>query len=77
MLLATVAPPDALPTDDIALPDVAAELRRQFGIAVTYQQLWAGVVSGRLPAYRLGRRYRIKRGDLPNVAAILGATAAA
>ena len=58
-------------TDDLKLIEALPELR-QHGIATTYHRLWAAVVEGRIPAVRVGKRWKIRRSDLSHAATALG-----
>lgn len=64
---------DAAWPDDLELTDALRELREAHGCSTTYPRLWSAVVNGRVPAIRLGRRWRLRRVDLPNIAAALSA----
>jgi len=59
------------PTDDLELTEVLPELRQRYGIATTYHRLWVAVVEGRIPATRVGKRWKIRRGNLPRAAGAL------
>jgi hypothetical protein len=50
--------------EHIALPDLPRLLREQ-GVPVSYHDCWRRVVAGDLPAERHGRRWSVKREDLP------------
>ncbi len=65
------APPTDDDIDTLELVEVPAELRRTHGLAVSYQRLWAAAVNGIIPARRVGRRWNVRRGDLPRIAAVL------
>jgi hypothetical protein len=53
--------------EQIALPDLPRILRQQ-GVLASYHDLWRRVVAGELPAERQGRRWTVKREDLPAIA---------
>jgi hypothetical protein len=61
----------ALPTDDtdpdasLELVEVLKPLRQVHGVATTYGRLWGAAVNGAFPARRVGRRWHVRRGDLP------------
>jgi excisionase family DNA binding protein len=59
-------------TDDLELTQALPELRQQHGVAATYHRLWVAVVEGRIPAVRVGKRWKIRRSDLPRAATALG-----
>jgi hypothetical protein len=56
------------PTDSVELIDCIAPLREQHGVDASYQQIWSAIVSRRVPAFRIGRRWWVKVADLPAVA---------
>src|SRR4051794_34092203 len=56
--------------------EALAEIRREFGTAPSYNQLWARIVDGRVPAHRDGRAWRIRRADLPPPADACGLSVA-
>lgn len=58
--------------DIIALSDLAIELR-SLGITKSYTTLHRHVLSGSIPASRVGKSWVIHRSDLPDIAARLGA----
>ena len=57
-------------TDNIPLTDAPRALRA-YGLSTTYQRLWGAVVSGRVPAERVGKRWHVRAADLPIIAQIL------
>jgi hypothetical protein len=61
---------------DFDLIATCATLQREYGRAPSYQQLWGAAASGRIPARREGREWRIQRDDLPVIAAHFGLRAA-
>ena len=61
-------------TDDRPLPEATREISLQYG-QVSYQRLWAAVLSGSIPATKRGRSWHICRTDYPQIAATLGLTA--
>ena len=65
---------DVAPSDETDLPDVLRELRKQCGLDTTYSRLWRGIVEGRVPAVRVGKRYRVSRANYPAVVEALGLT---
>ena len=57
-------------TDNIPLTDAPRALRAH-GLSTTYQRLWGAVVSGQVPAERVGKRWHVRTADLPIIAQIL------
>jgi hypothetical protein len=53
---------------ELDLPTVVAEIVAA-GVAASYPKVWAAAVSRRIPAQRIGRYYRVKRADLPQIIA--------
>ena len=43
----------------------------------SYHSFWCGLATGRFPAEQVNGRYRIRRADLPAIAATLGMKSAA
>lgn len=58
--------------DDLSLVEATVALRQDFGRSPAYNRLWHPAVRGDIPAERGGRRLRVRRPDLPRVAAVLG-----
>jgi hypothetical protein len=58
--------------DDLALHEVLDKLRKEHGIRCSYARLWALIMQGDVPAHRIGRRLRVKRGNVPAAAKALG-----
>jgi hypothetical protein len=54
--------------DDLTPIDVIVELRRRYGDAPTYGQLWVLLASGTVPARRDGRAWKIPRAAVPLIA---------
>lgn len=52
----------------ISLPATVAQLNTEYGLDVSYQQVWQQVAAGTVPAGRQGARYRIRPSDLPEIA---------
>jgi hypothetical protein len=44
-------------------------LLQQHGQTPSYAQLWTAAAAGRIPAWRMGRNWRVREADLPQVAA--------
>ena len=57
--------------------DLISALQEQRGAAPSYQRLWGAAASGRIPARRVGRGWRIRIADLPLIAGHFGFTASA
>jgi len=57
-------------TDNVPLTDAPRALRAH-GLSTTYQRLWGAVVSGQVPAERVGKRWHVRTADLPIIAQIL------
>jgi hypothetical protein len=55
--------------------DLISALQEQRGAAPSYQRLWGAAASGRIPARRVGRGWRIRIADLPLSAGHFGLTA--
>jgi hypothetical protein len=64
-------------SDDLELTEALEVLRTEHGVQASYHQLWMAVVEGRAPAYRVGKRWKVKRSDVPVIAEVLGGTSAA
>ena len=64
----------ATPTDDdtLDLIDAGAELRDAHGVNATYNQLYKACLDGMVPEVRVRGRWRLRRADLPRIAATLG-----
>jgi hypothetical protein len=62
--------PADLPNVDLALIEALPQLFERFGVTPSYQTLWLAAVSGRVPAHRIDGKLRIRRADLPEVAAV-------
>ncbi len=64
----------ATPTDDdtLDLIDAGAELRDAHGVNASYNQLYKACLDGMVPGYRVRGRWRLRRGDMPRIAAALG-----
>jgi hypothetical protein len=60
--------------DSLPLAEALQELVRRHGPGPSYWKLWSGVVSGRIPAHRCGREWRINRADLSAIAKALKLT---
>ena len=71
----------ALPTDDtdpdasLELVEVLKPLRQVHGVATTYERIWGAAFNGAFTARRVGRRWHVRRGDLPLIAAVLSGPA--
>jgi hypothetical protein len=61
------------PNDLLELPEVLIELRRAYGVNATYATLWGRIMAGKVPAERAGKRWRVKRSDMPEVAKAMAA----
>lgn len=59
-------------SDDLDIPDAVRELRINHGVAVRYAPFWQAAVEGRIPATRVGKRWQVRRADLPAIAEVLG-----
>jgi hypothetical protein len=59
-------------SDDLELPEVLVKLRAEHGVSTTYHLLWKAVVEGRVPAHRVGKRWKVRPNDTPQVAVVLG-----
>jgi excisionase family DNA binding protein len=57
---------------DLDPADLLAELQRRYGRAPSYPRVWRWAVEGRIPAHRVGPRWRFKPADVPAIAAALG-----
>jgi hypothetical protein len=62
-------------TDDLELTEVLVKLRAEHAVRASYHQLWMAVVEGRAPAHRVGKRWLVRRHDLPCLAEALSAPA--
>ena len=62
---------------DTDIGEATRALRDRHGRMVTYQRVYLAVVQGDVPAQKRGRVWRMRRGDLPLLAAALGAVTAA
>jgi hypothetical protein len=62
---------------DFTLDLIAARevLQEQHGAAPSYQRLWGAAASGRIPARRVGRSWRVRTADLPAIAEHFGLSA--
>jgi hypothetical protein len=60
-------------TDERPLPEATRDISLQYG-PVSYQRLWAAVLSGTVPATKRGRSWHIRRAHYPQIAATLGLT---
>jgi hypothetical protein len=65
----------AFPILDIDLIAAREALQEQHGAAPSYQRLWGAAASGRIPARRVGRGWRVHTADLPLIAGYFGLTA--
>jgi hypothetical protein len=54
---------------DIDLITARERLHEQYGRSPSYAQLWTAAAAGRIPAWRMGRNWRVREADLPQVAA--------
>jgi len=57
-------------TDMIPLTDAPRALAAH-GLATTYQRLWIAAVAGSIPAERVGKKWHVRKDDLPIIAQIL------
>ena len=57
-------------TDNIPLTDAPRALRAH-GCETSYQRVWGAVVSGQVPAERVGKRWYVRAADLAVIAQIL------
>jgi hypothetical protein len=57
--------PDETYTDTI---DLLEQLRKRYGINVSYTQLWTAIVSGRVPARRINGKWQTLTSDQPVIA---------
>ena len=57
-------------TDTMPITEAPRALRAH-GLSTTYQRLWGAVVSGRVPAERVGKRWHVRAADLAVIAQIL------
>lgn len=69
--------PEAMTDDRLSLVDVMQELHRRYGRAPAYHQIWHLLARGEIPAERVGSRWKVRRADVPRIAAALGIAAAA
>jgi hypothetical protein len=53
--------------EKLTLTDLPRALR-DMGLDVSYRRIWVAVTEGRVPAEKHGKRWMIKRADLPAVA---------
>jgi hypothetical protein len=67
----------ASPVPEIDLISAREALQRQHGEAPSYQRLWGAAASGRIPARRVGRCWRVRVADLPVIAGHFGLTSPA
>lgn len=51
----------------VTLTDLPRALRA-YGVDTTYQRCWRAVVAGHIPADRDGRKWSVKKADLPVIA---------
>jgi len=64
---------DSQETDDgLDLMGIVRDLYQRYGRGPTYVTLWMLVASGRIPAYRVGRNWRVSRVHVPWIAAHFG-----
>jgi hypothetical protein len=61
---------------DLDLISTLERLRARHGRAPSYQRLWGAAASGRVPAWREGRGWRVRAADLPALATHFGLTPA-
>jgi hypothetical protein len=54
-------------SNNISLPDLPRALRK-IGVLVPYNKLWQLVISGAIPAQRMGSRWTVRAADLPTIA---------
>ena len=57
-------------TDDLSIPEALIEARRLHGAAPSYHTAWCKIVTGEIPAERVGRGYKVKRSAVPLLAAL-------
>jgi hypothetical protein len=57
-------------SNSISLPDLPRALRKR-GVLIPYNKLWQLVISGAVPAQRMGSRWEVRAADLPAIAEIL------
>jgi hypothetical protein len=57
-------------TDDLSIPEALLEARRLHGAAPSYHTAWCRIVTGVIPAERVGRGYKVKRSAVPQLAAL-------
>jgi hypothetical protein len=57
-------------TDDLSIPEALLEAKRLHGAAPSYHTAWCKVVTGEIPAERVGRGYKVKRSAVPQIAAL-------
>ena len=65
------------PDDLLSIVDLMQELRQRYGRAPAYNTLWHALARGEIPAERVGRSWRVSRGDVPRVATAVGLAATA
>lgn len=69
---------NAMEIDDrLGLVETMQELRRRYGRAPAYNQLWHAIAQGQIEAERVGGRWKVSRADVPRITAALGIAAAA
>lgn len=61
-------------TEQLTITDTARALR-EYGVRLTYQQIWRAVVAGDIPAKRIGKKWMVAQSDLPSIAQQLAARA--
>jgi hypothetical protein len=66
-----------MPPTEIDIITTIASLQQKCGSSPSYGQLWGAAASGRIPARRVGRGWRIRIADLPLIAGHFGLTASA
>jgi hypothetical protein len=54
-------------SNNISLPDLPRALRKR-GVLIPYNKLWQLVISGAVPAQRMGSRWTVREADLPTIA---------
>lgn len=63
--------------DRLSIVDLMQELRRRYGQVPAYNTVWHAIACGEIPAERVRGRWRVKRADVAQVAAVVGIAAAA
>jgi hypothetical protein len=57
-------------TDTMPIIEAPRALR-EYGLATTYNAIWIAAVAGSIPAERVGKKWHVRKDDLPIIAQIL------